>query len=154
VQQLFFGLINEYETMGRSYSLTSPEAVKKTNQEAVEKLTQAWISFKRMNFPRAFKQSREAATIVETLASTLNQIGISEANPFFILPEPTIEDIKGTTGIEETSSSTNPSSTQKEDTSIISTTESTSLPIIGIIIALPILLISRKKRVKKWDYLQ
>lgn len=144
VQQLLFGLINEYETMGQSYSLTSPEAVKKINQDTVEKLTQAWISFKRMDFPAAFSQAREAAIIVETLASTLNQVGISETNPSFILPEPTLEE---TTEISTTP--TNPSTEIK--TSIIptsQTTEATPLPIIGIIIALPILLISGKKRKK------
>ncbi|MHA2203205.1 MAG: hypothetical protein ACW991_05900, partial [Candidatus Hodarchaeales archaeon] len=164
VQELLFGLINEYENLGRSYSLTSPVAVMNINQDTVEKLTQAWISFKRMDFPLAFNQARESAIIVETLVTTLNQMGVNESNPLFILPEPTLEDIKETTEVsatstnpstksKETATSTNPSSTQIEDSSTISTsiTETTSLPMIGIIITLSILLISRKNRGKKWD---
>lgn len=125
------------------------------NQDALEKLTQAWISFKRMNFPLAFSQAREAAIIVETFTAILNQMGVSEDNPSFTLPEPTKEDIEETTEISTTLPSTHPSSTQIEDTSTTLTTQTretsatTSLSVIGVIIAFPILLIYKKKNLGK-----
>ncbi|MFX1507627.1 MAG: hypothetical protein ACFFDC_16195, partial [Promethearchaeota archaeon] len=164
VQRLLFDLVSEYETLGRSYDLVSPEAVMNTNQDTIETLTQAWIYFKRMNFPLAFTQAKEAAVYVDTLTVLLNQMGVEKDNPLFIFPEPMIEDLGETSEISSTTlpqsssesdeSSTFPSSTQREGTPTISTflttqisqtSVSTSLSMIGFFIAISIQIYYKKK---------
>lgn len=163
VQELLFGVINDYEILGQSYSLSSPEAVVNANKEAVALLTQSWQSFKKMDFPLSFTQGREAALKVEALAQIIDQVGIAEDNPSFNLPEPTITDTMESSTIISTSisktsdkiSTKTQSTTERDDISTFSlppsmefseTSSITSLPILGFLLGVPILYVYHKRK--------